>query len=214
KERFTPFVIEYKSSPDVGQYVILGISFVWLVTCCKQPFIVFRRFLMIHSFLFLCRASCLLGTQLPNPYQGYPMQQWSDNILYEALLVNLRYKITRTDVFYSGHTVSMTCLALMIEYYHDNTPFQRFLSIFVWMLTLITLYLIIAVKFHYTIDVLIAFQLTIFTWKIYHMATESHMVRQSIPILDFLEGDVIEQNSYSDTFQERISKSLSHSKQL
>ncbi|ETO15460.1 hypothetical protein RFI_21904 [Reticulomyxa filosa] len=119
---------EYKSSPDVGQYIIVRISIVWLITCCKQLFIVLSRFLIIHSFLFLYRASCLLGTQLSNPYQGYPVHQWSDNILYEALLVNLRYKITRTDVFYSGHTMSMTCLALMIGYYHDNTLFQRFLK--------------------------------------------------------------------------------------
>ncbi|ETO11585.1 hypothetical protein RFI_25791 [Reticulomyxa filosa] len=51
------------------------------------------------------------------------MQQWSANILYDTVLVNLRYKIIRTDVFYSGYTISMTCLALIIEYYHDNVMF-------------------------------------------------------------------------------------------
>jgi len=183
---------------------------VWLIFGCKHPFIVFRRFLIIHSFLFLCRALCLLGTQLPNPYTGYPTDhKYEGNIFYEAFLVNLRYKITRTDVFYSGHTVSMTCIALMVEYYHSNSKFQKVLSIVVWVITLFTLYMIVAVKFHYTIDVVVAFQLTIFTWKIYHMATESHMVRQSLPIVDFLEGDVVEENSYSDTLPEQFEKKLS-----
>jgi len=205
-ETFTPFLVKYGAAPDIGQYVVAGLSVLWLIFGCQQPFIVFRRFLMIHSFLFLCRACCLLGTQLPNPYQGYPNQEWGTNLFYEALLVNLRYKVTRTDVFYSGHTVSMTCFALMIEYYHSNTLIQRCLSTLVWIITLATLYMIIAVKFHYTIDVIIAFQLTIFTWKLYHMATESHLVRQSLPVIDFLEGDVVVEDTYCEVFPGKFAK--------
>ena len=96
-----------------------------------------------------------------------------------------RIKATNNDVFYSGHTVVITLCAVCVETYSKRT----WLIVLLWMYSLFSLYVIIATKFHYTIDVLIAFVLTVIIWKFYHMTMTIKGMRNHLPIFKWFESD-------------------------
>ena len=189
----TPSLTKLTDFPDTAQTAITVIAVIWLIFDCEKQLIalILRRVLVIQGILCLCRAICLLGTQLPNPFDSYPSEQWCKDysIFVEAVFVMLRLKVTRTDVFFSGHTMFLVSTALSIEYYIKPGKIRHIFVIILWIAVLFSLYMIIAVKFHYTIDVIIAAALTMMIWKIYHMALEYPQLKETFPILYFLEGD-------------------------
>eukprot|EP01084_Bolivina_argentea_P048396 89184_1 len=140
------------------------------------------------SLLYLGRSICVVSTQLPTPFHAENdmyHHTWDDNLFYEALLVLLRVKATNNDVFYSGHTVVITLSALSIETYSE----RRWLIVLLWIYSIFSLYVIIATKFHYTIDVLIAFVLSIIIWKFYHMTMKIKTMRNYLPVFKWFESD-------------------------
>ena len=189
-EMFTPEITTWIKWPDVSVGVASSFTALWvLVDGPKdQKFNVFRRFVTVTSMLYWLRSLCVISTQLPNPFQTDDPKyhyKWSKDIVYEALLVLLRIKATNNDVFFSGHTVMITMCALTLETYS-----RRYWLIWsFWTIALFTLYVIIATKFHYTIDVVIAFALSVIIWKLYHLAMSIPELRNNYPVFKWVESD-------------------------
>ena len=115
-----------------------------------------------------------------------------------ALLIVAWQRVTCADVLYSGHTVNLTiCALIWDEYSHEkdaliidtdtewdlfetccrNRPLVNragylmrptFMKVFMWVFCLVGFIVIIATKFHYTVDVFLGAVITIFVWKFYH----------------------------------------------
>ena len=189
-DHVTPQIGKLIKIPDIAVPVALSITALWLIFDGpkKQKLPIFRRFFTITSIMYLLRSICVLSTQLPNPFQtDDPLyhQKWSSNIGYEALLALLRIKATNNDVFFSGHTILISMCAMMLSTYCR----RKWMIALFWLYALFVLYVIIATKFHYTIDVVIGFALTVIIWKCYHLALSVEKVRNHHPIFKYFESD-------------------------
>ena len=58
-------------------------------------------------------------------------------------------------------------------------------SLFVWVFTIVGYLFIIATRFHYTVDVVLGFLLTVLTWKSYHYYIKTLAERRNIIITRF-----------------------------
>jgi len=169
---------------------------------------ILRRILVINAILYIGRALCVIFTLLPSPYTGYenrPKHYWfQQNIFYQSIFVLLRIEVTSTDLFYSGHTVSMMMILLAIKTYSRHSWLKRTMSLMIAF----ALMSIIGVKFHYSIDVVIAFILTTLVWTMYHLALEVKHIRDNTFIFNLLEGDIELQEGYLDWLSEKIKSKL------
>jgi len=187
---FTPQITTWSQWPDVSVGVAASLTMLWLIVDgpTHQKLSVFRRFLLMSSVMYWLRAICVVSTQLPNPFQTDDPKyhyEWTHNIAYEALLCLLRIKATNNDVFFSGHTVCITMCALTLDTYCT----RKWLPWSFWTASVFTLYVIVATKFHYTIDVVIAFALSVVIWKLYHLAMSIEAVRNNYPVFKWVESD-------------------------
>ena len=189
-DEYTPSITKWVKYPDIIVTITIAFTFLWLLFDGpeKQRLAVFRRYLTIIAILYLGRAICVISTQLPTPFHSDDNQynqKWSKYIFYEALMVFLRVKSTNNDVFYSGHTVVITISSLLIDTYCT----KKYIVYIFWISNIFSLYVIIATKFHYTIDVIIAFMLSIIIWKFYHMTMRIKEMRNQLPIFKWFESD-------------------------
>ena len=137
----------------------------------KLAVIILRRILCISAFAYLGRAVSVPLTLLPNPdshcvfREKYP----ESNIWYVSLFVPFGETITCNDVFFSGHTIPITCAMFTWIYYMRNWPICRFFGILTSLLSLLG---IIVTHFHYTVDVFYGFIVTCILWIIYHKSLQ------------------------------------------
>ena len=131
---------------------------------------------------------------LSSSFPPFPLSPSSPS----ALLIVAWQRVTCADVLYSGHTINLTLCALIWDEYshekdalvidHDtewdlfetccrNRPLVNragylmrptFMKVFMWVFTMVGFIVIIATKFHYTVDVFLGAVITIFVWKFYH----------------------------------------------
>ncbi|KAI9215816.1 hypothetical protein BC828DRAFT_410130 [Blastocladiella britannica] len=86
---------------------------------------------------------------------------------------------------FSGHTVMLTLMAMLWTDYGPKTTFVR---VGIWTLATGGILSLLALRFHYqTIDVLIAFHLTQQSWRYYGFLVQSRTLRESDPIVAYLE---------------------------
>merc|ERR1712013_328373 len=110
---------------------------------------------------------------------------WEGNVLFEALLVLFRVRATNTDVFYSGHSVMITLCALTLDSYCARRGVVAVFS--AWSVA--ALYVIVATRFHYSIDVIVAAVLTVLAWKLYHVALRVEELRNYYAVFRWFESD-------------------------
>jgi hypothetical protein len=136
---------------------------------------VVRRILIVLGTMYLLRAFTVSLTVLPNPFVECHSER-EDNVLYNAALVITSQRVTCGDVFFSGHTIIFTLsLCTWLTYAPRRFTILKFLAtVFnVW-----SMWILVAAKFHYTIDVLISFLLTSSLWHFYHFAVKSEELQQ------------------------------------
>eukprot|EP00906_Rhabdomonas_costata_P026198 RCo037341 len=135
-----------------------------------------RRYLSIYSCLILLRSLCIITTLLPNPFTSCTFT-FAHNPWVEALLVMSLYERTCADVLFSGHTVDLTMCALVWYYYSRLSPlpcdptlsWQWWQQLFALFFAGFGFFLLVATHLHYTVDVVIAFVLTMLLWHLYHL---------------------------------------------
>lgn len=210
-ENYLPFLALdiMKPVPDILNVVVVVIGFIWLyIEPKRMRLTILRRILVINAILYIGRAFCVIFTLLPSPYTGYenrPKHYWfQQNIFYQSIFVLLRIEVTSTDLFYSGHTVSMTLIFLAIKTYSHCSWLKKSIA----LLILFALISIIGVKFHYTIDVVIALILTTLVWTMYHLALEIKHIRDNTFIFNMLEGDIELQEGYLDWLSDKLKLKL------
>lgn len=209
---------------------------------------IIKRFLCIFGFINLLRAITVTVTLLPDvaphclaqfeqQYDGgtgfYKLSPIFPKAFSRAFKLMTKPDTTTCgDLIFSGHT-SLFCLAsLLIHQYLQSTiiaPFHWFqctlssfaitmIKLVAKLLTFCGMVAILATKFHYTIDVLLAAYLCRSVWNQYHQAAflagdqhtgfQSKVVRQNVfnKLVYFLEDDDDDHSLY-DLFSDSDSSS-------
>jgi len=125
--------------------------------------VVFRRHILIHGFIFLIRSISISSTILPNPDSTCRPQQFG-NFFHATFLFLAGQVETCYDCLFSGHAVTMV-LSTLIFFQYTKNLFLR------WLLFVplgFSLLLIIATRFHYTVDVFYGTIIALLFFNLYH----------------------------------------------
>ena len=146
--------------------------------------IVLRRVLFISAIAYAGRAVSVPMALLPNPDPDC-VPQLFDSLTLSVLLVPFGGAITCSDVFYSGHTIPITC-AMLVWWDYMRESRLRYLGL---AICTISIFGIIATHFHYTIDVFYGFLVTLVVWRLYHFSVICPSVFEHFPVLRWWESD-------------------------
>jgi len=168
----------YLPFPQLPNEVMLFIILTTFVRVVFHPLrvVILRRMLICHSAICLVRSVCVLATNLPDPLPRCNGFMLSSNIFVEAFhrLITGGTDVCG-DVFFSGH-IAICVLCAMI--WHQYTV-QIFYKIIIWVFVVLEAIFLLAMRWHYTIDLIIGFYLAIRIWDSYHSFN---------PIFSWLEG--------------------------
>jgi len=146
--------------------------------------IVLRRILFISSCAYLGRALSVPMTLLPNPDPDcHPLLH--ESFPLSVVLVPFGGTITCSDVFYSGHTIPITC-AILVWWDYMRYNALRWLGILVSGIALLG---IIATHFHYTVDVFYGVLVTFSVWRLYHFGLCCPSVFEHFSLFRWWESD-------------------------
>jgi hypothetical protein len=186
--------------------------------------IIFRRFLLILGWMFLLRGVCISVTMLPNPLAGCVASTAdSGSAFAQGFLIMVLARKTCADVLFSGHTVNLTLAALTWHTYSHIAPIAvggrldsllcgcnavplhgpasaqdlarcTIVKTAAWAAAACGYFVIIATRFHYTIDTLVALVLTVLSWKIFHAYVRTTAARPNRfnRIVEWFERDAEE----------------------
>ena len=147
--------------------------------------ILLRRVLLISGIAYLGRTFSVPLTLLPNPDAGCRAALHPDSFLLSVLLVPFGSTVTCADVFYSGHTIPITCALLV---WKDYMRYSR-VRVLGFIISTAALFGIIATHFHYTVDVFYGVVVTLVVWRMYHFALRCPSILFHLPWLVWWEQD-------------------------
>ncbi|KAK3099989.1 hypothetical protein FSP39_013111 [Pinctada imbricata] len=193
---------------SVAEICLVTLGIMWLFLCFfhKHRFIVMTRMFALMGTMYLLRCVTIFVTSIPCPNVNkecdiYPNATvW--NRMYRALLIFSRMGIaimgnrTCGDYVFSGHTIMMTMCNLFINEYTPRT--MKVLHMISWSLNVLGMYFILASRGHYSIDVIIAFVISLQLFNNYHTIADNRItsVRERrcwflcFPLLHFFESDI------------------------
>ena len=146
----------------------------------ERRIVIIKRWLLLWAFLFNLRCITVVSTVLPRPWRD--SQDWtychdedvSANMDSISLnMITSEYwaflsgqKNVCYDFFFSGHTATVTLIALLVFKYSHCIYFKMIM----WALAVFTMIAVIAVRAHYTIDVWGGFIITLLLFKLFDMS--------------------------------------------
>eukprot|EP01102_Stenamoeba_stenopodia_P007281 TRINITY_DN2036_c0_g1_i1.p1 TRINITY_DN2036_c0_g1~~TRINITY_DN2036_c0_g1_i1.p1 ORF type:complete len:312 (+),score=35.60 TRINITY_DN2036_c0_g1_i1:208-1143(+) len=163
----------------LAPFANMGVGLMMLITLFRflyhrSRLDIFRRIMFISGMLYLMRAFTIVITSLPDPFKECGPDYWNVPVDQYSLFVIVFQKFKAAivdgapldcgDVFFSGHTATLTEFSLAWMTYTKNLP----MKIFVWMLSAFTVFCMIAAYFHYTLDIVFGFLISLTLWKTYH----------------------------------------------
>lgn len=204
---------EQQWASQVGDYMVsvTVACFVALLVFHRARAIVARRFLFTAATLYAFRSLTLIATQLPPGYEDNALRCRDQVNLTADILVSRVFeqairagfqnktKLLCGDMLFSGHTLSMVLSALFIAYYLPSR--WQLLQYVPVAFTVLGVVCVIISRTHYTIDIVIAYLLTNFVFRLYHAFCEVDVFmerRKSVLyglwifwIVEWLEDDVV-----------------------
>lgn len=177
--------------------VLVFIRFIAMPGPWSMRWTIATRCLLIWGLIWALRAIMIVSTALPNPDRTcQPHVSFPDNIFLEAL-VNMPFvfwesELTCQDVLFSGHTAALTLATMTWIRYAPWAPClpkstsmlgEHLFQILMVLSMFLGYYVIIASKFHYTADVLVAAISTALIFQAYHSAMRLSFLPESKPSL-------------------------------
>eukprot|EP00941_MAST-03F_sp_MAST-3F-sp1_P000298 g298.t1 len=198
------------------------------VLSLSNRLVVAKRFFVIHGLLMAMRTCTIICTSLPDASpvckERTPGETKWENIDFklvtERWLGMVAPGVTNTtvltcgDMVFSGHTVVMVLCAMTFhQYYKFVSSAVNPVKFSIWVLCFVGMGSIIATRFHYTLDVLLAFYFTITIWSLYHRLANDIVLGVRFttiflidgvivyPTLEWLEGDSKRESLYIHVLQ-------------
>lgn len=187
----------------IAEYIMLGLMYTTIAWALTQPWrwLALRRWFTIQGTLALLRSITVLVTNVPDsrpychtetpgttPYHELPWPQIWERTFQLATMGDM---VTCGDMVYSGHTMLLVLCGMAWHSYYKvigGIFTVNIVKFFIWILILFSLFLIIATRLHYTLDVLLALYLTITIWGAYHRAADDVFVGHRYIAVYIIDG--------------------------
>ncbi|ORZ30841.1 PAP2 superfamily C-terminal-domain-containing protein [Catenaria anguillulae PL171] len=176
-------IIPHIVIPHLPDYFILTLALLTLalVLTHKHRLGLIRRFLYVHGTLLLFRSLTIVSTTLPDPQRRCAERAPKDSIFAP---VNPLFPDTCGDLMFSGHSTILTLMAML---WTDYGPQRPWITRSIWFLALGGIVSLLAQRYHYLIDVIIAVNLSHRAWRWYGHLTATANLDQVDPVVAFLE---------------------------
>lgn len=179
-----------------------------LILTHPKRLMVMRRLLVIYSIILVLRSIFVVSTSLPDPspkcLEQKPYIPYSQPIPLEKSGIESSFwrgvkqtlfpfeSSTCGDLIFSGHTVAFMLCSLIWDRYFTGHRLRWPVYLY-HALTILGLLSIISVRFHYTIDVIVAVFVTISVWQRYHIFVDYRQlyVERDTEITEISEGGII-----------------------
>jgi hypothetical protein len=146
----------------ISSYVLFLVYCFW-----SHPAIVKRRFVFCLTVVYALRIFSLLATRYPI-LPGIVNQRYeAPSVFGSAFLLMVGIRTTQTDYMFSGHTSVWTMTTLFVWYY---TSHRWTVGLFYALFNLTGVFLLLAIRMHYSADVWIAFVISTLVFMVYHLA--------------------------------------------
>lgn len=174
-ERFTPFLSDpkcgfWRNYPDYALYAMFGVFVLFFIlNISKHHIIILKRMFFISSYFALLRGTCMMLTQLPLAHWNTMYGKFKvHNIWTDAFWIMIGVKKANHDFFFSAHTGFFTLFTLFMVRYRERWLSHPIFSYILKAMNFWNIYTIMATKFHYSIDVIVAYFLMWFLFNLYH----------------------------------------------
>jgi hypothetical protein len=184
-----PTLSAYATIADVwlvGTYVMFTLFFIPF--CTTTPWTAKIRFTLCMAYIFSLRTLTLLCTRYPKVPGIHASYSDVPSIPLAAVLVVLGVRTTQTDYMFSGHTVGWLMTAMCLWHYRREGAQYTVAAIFLWLYNLTGILLLIAVRTHYTSDVLVACFISVLTFTCYHLALKDRHKTYAYKFLTWVDG--------------------------
>jgi hypothetical protein len=184
-----PLHLGHLDADEVPDVFMVGSIVAAVTFTLSHPlrWLILRRYFFIHGTLMIFRCFTVLVTSLPDSHprcrhitpkgdqpQGSASIEHIRANLQQVLGVYLRVlipvgEVTCGDMVFSGHTLILVLTALVWHTYYPRTIQNlNIIKTLVWTWSFCGLFAIIGTRLHYTLDVLLAWYLTLTVWSSYH----------------------------------------------
>jgi hypothetical protein len=209
--------------PDLWNVFIVVSTLLPVLLLHPHKVKVIRRYAAIQGTCFLLRSITIMATILPNPYSECVNTSSETEVAFiEAFRVMAGARITCGDVLYSGHAANFTLMAMIWQEYgktytdspqpmdlydhleHQSIPpppskFSWYCSVFFprlfWLVAVLGYLIIIACRFHYTVDVVVGIVVVGKQWGLYHMIIRTPQLLEHVPVLQWFESKGVYKDS-------------------
>jgi membrane-associated phospholipid phosphatase len=148
-------------------YVVFVLVLVPFLT--DTPWTCKTRFTWCLTAVYMLRAITLLCTRYPRfPGVNAPYVLPAADMPWGAILVILGVRTTQTDYMFSGHTAGWALTAMF--FWHYKRSKNNVVAIVFWAFNVTGMFLLIAVREHYTADVVVALIVSVLVFNVYHLA--------------------------------------------
>ena len=164
---------------------------------------ILRRFFVVYGSVLALRSCTLLMTALPDPYflcaaSAKGSLRWSA-ISWHAVLVDVfalfgpseKNSMTCGDLIFSGHTVLFVLCALTWHTYYRCTRGVNPAKLLIWMVSVLGTVLLLVTRMHWTIDIALAYYITITSWNFYHSVCRALDHRHYMKPVIYIDGVLI-----------------------
>jgi hypothetical protein len=169
-----PTTCFYASIADVwiaATYVTFALVLVPFLT--DTPWTCKTRFTWCLTAVYALRAITLLCTRYPRfPGVNAPYVLPAADFPWGAILIILGVRTTQTDYMFSGHAAGWALTAMFFWHYRrPKSTAATAVAVVFWAFNVTGMFLLIAVREHYTADVAVAVTVAALVFQVYHLAT-------------------------------------------
>jgi hypothetical protein len=183
------------------------------VMTLPQRWIIWRRIFLVYGSVVFLRALTLLMTALPDPYAlcaTHPRANftWSripwSSVPGDVVLLlggggaspddsDGTSALTCGDSVFSGHTVLFVLCALVWHTYFPGLVWSPVnpVKLFMWVLSVVGTQLLIITRMHWTLDIALAYYITITTWNFYHGVCDALALDHYLKPVVHMDGAVM-----------------------
>lgn len=173
--KLIPYIgMNWNDIADIWIVVSLVIAAILFFTFDRTQ-LIFRRFFITYSSIFLLRAITVFVTVYPRlPYEtSANFHAPGGSFLWGSLLILSGVRTTAKDMMFSGHTAGFILSASYVGRYSSNI----FLKVIYWVFNILGTISLIAAREHYSADIVVAIIVTRFVFANYHLWLDSEYPR-------------------------------------
>ena len=160
---------------NILMYIQIGCAVI-MALCDKRRIIILRRSLAVYAILSILRNFTMTVTGLPDPSLVCPPPPKASEMTFKAIVKRLAAGFSCGDMIFSGHSICLFLPALLVGKY-----FSSKIAVLFWINAFVNVFLLVAARIHYTVDVLLSLFFAVPIFLLYNIISENPTIASSIP---------------------------------